>query len=365
MTAPEPDRGALAFAEKLLSLLDEGRVATTYKYAVLLGLIDLCLEHSTISGSAPPAVRTEQLAEKVLELYWPHTAPYGDAAETLHQSGTGKAELISLIQHFRNRRAPDPSATLFRARTADTASYERLIREVEWKLIEMPLPRLQIVGRQLDPFLYEISWDTNVKRRDLSTPGFDRSIRFPGCAGEHLLRLAGLLRPLVQRHWTRLVARFNADLIPDARLEEFLFGAMRISLEPVRQGLSELQDGRCFYCGGSLGRGSQVDHFVPWARYANDGLENLVASDGACNAAKSDHLAATEHVERWLDRLRARKDDLAQLADRARWARDPERGLAVARSIYLRLPPEGRLWAGRGGFVPVDRPRLIRAFEAA
>ena len=35
-----------AFGEKLLNLLDEGAFTATYKYAVLLGLIDLCREHS-------------------------------------------------------------------------------------------------------------------------------------------------------------------------------------------------------------------------------------------------------------------------------------------------------------------------------
>ena len=37
----EPDGGPIAFAERLLSLLDEGRFTATYKFAVLLALIDL------------------------------------------------------------------------------------------------------------------------------------------------------------------------------------------------------------------------------------------------------------------------------------------------------------------------------------
>ena len=35
---------AIGFAEKVLELLDESRYTATYKYAVLLALIDLCLE---------------------------------------------------------------------------------------------------------------------------------------------------------------------------------------------------------------------------------------------------------------------------------------------------------------------------------
>jgi hypothetical protein len=41
---------AVAFAEKVLSLLDQGRFVATYKYAVLLGLIDLCLENVSSNG---------------------------------------------------------------------------------------------------------------------------------------------------------------------------------------------------------------------------------------------------------------------------------------------------------------------------
>lgn len=38
------ERGAIEFATRLLALLDEGQFTATYKYAVLLGLMDLCFE---------------------------------------------------------------------------------------------------------------------------------------------------------------------------------------------------------------------------------------------------------------------------------------------------------------------------------
>jgi hypothetical protein len=68
------DRGVIGFAEKMLGLLDEGRFTATYKYAVLLGLMDLCIENTTASGAPPSVVTTDQLAGKVLETYWPHTS---------------------------------------------------------------------------------------------------------------------------------------------------------------------------------------------------------------------------------------------------------------------------------------------------
>ena len=41
-------------------------------------------------------------------------------------------------------------------------AYERLVRNVQWKLIEMPLPRLQIMGASERRFIYEIGWDQRV-----------------------------------------------------------------------------------------------------------------------------------------------------------------------------------------------------------
>jgi hypothetical protein len=65
-----PDhRGAIAFAEKVLELLDEARRTATYKFAVLLALIDLCLERTRATGAPPDVRTTRQVTEKILEIY--------------------------------------------------------------------------------------------------------------------------------------------------------------------------------------------------------------------------------------------------------------------------------------------------------
>ena len=48
--------------------------------------------------------------------------------------------------------------SLGRCRSKHKAAFERLVNHVEWKLIEMPLPRVQIVSDREDRFIYEISW---------------------------------------------------------------------------------------------------------------------------------------------------------------------------------------------------------------
>jgi hypothetical protein len=111
-------RDPFVFGEKLLNLLDEGAFTATYKYAVLLGLIDVCMEHSSSDGSAPTAVTTQDLARKVLEIYWPQTSLFiaRDQAKILAQNTKGQAEILRLITRFRERHAPDPSAPLSQAR---------------------------------------------------------------------------------------------------------------------------------------------------------------------------------------------------------------------------------------------------------
>jgi hypothetical protein len=88
-----------------------------------------------------------------------------------------------------------------------------------------------------------------------------------------------------------------------------------------------------------------------------------VAADHGCNAAKSDHLAAADHVARWLERVALHKAELGEIAERKRWERHPDRTLSAARSIYLRLPADAMLWDRSRSFATADRSRLVRVFS--
>jgi len=361
-------RGAIAFAERLLNLLELGSFAATYKYALLTAIIDLCLEQP---ARLPPSVlTTRQLAEKVVELYWPHAIPY-DGATILRQGGARKgnqAEILSAIAGFRSRGAGGATDLLHRARLSRPSDFERLVQEVEWKLIEMPIPRLQVMGGEEDRFLYDYRWTTSVARSTVGgyqrgyTGAFDSRLLLRPRAAEHLIELSGVLRPVIRREWALMVAEMN-DL-PESKLEDFLFGAARVSLDAVRDPLRELQFGRCFYCEGRVDDRCDVDHFIPWARYADNSLDNLVATHPRCNGQKRDFFAALPHLERWAGRsarLAAQLDDLAQSAS---WPREPKRTMAVARAMYTRLPEGARLWIAGDRFEHVDPPRLGAVFAA-
>ncbi|HEY8089021.1 MAG TPA: HNH endonuclease domain-containing protein, partial [Polyangiaceae bacterium] len=217
----------------------------------------------------------------------------------LLQGKTGEAEILQRIRRFRTDRGSDPSATLTQAKHANPRGFERLTAFVEWKLVEMPLPRLQFFGNADVRFIYQIGWDARVKRSG-TLRDFDNRILFVDGASDNLVRLASLLRPLVQRQWAAMVARLNK--LVDAQLEEFLFGISRTDLTPVRAPLRDLQHGRCFYCDAPLPSSACVDHFLPWARYPDDGIHNLVLADARCNGDKSAFLAAPGHLRRWAAR---------------------------------------------------------------
>jgi hypothetical protein len=355
------DRGAIGFAEKLIALLGEGRFTATYKYAVILGLMDLCLENSSRAGEAPNSVTTRQLAEKTLELYWAHTLPF-EGGTVLKQNSGQQAWIVSEIIRFRTQYAPDMSATLVTARIAEPLRFKRLLRKIEWTLVQMPLPKLQRIGRESHEFFYRIAWDDGITKSQFNSPSFDNAIRFIGGNGDHLVRLAGLLRPLVQREWADRVIRLNHEVVGEPELDEFLFGAERRTLEPVRAGLREVQDNLCFFCSTRMTAKVEVDHFIPWSRYPDNGIENLVVAHAKCNNAKRNHLAAADHVAHWVERAGARQAELAEVAAQQSWVRHPARTVSVARSIYLRLPDDALLWDLENRFVPLDRDRVTASF---
>ncbi|MFC1678692.1 HNH endonuclease [Elusimicrobiota bacterium] len=351
------------FIEGILVILEEGRFTATYKFAVLLALIDLCIEYTTEKGFAPPMLTTGQVAEKIIELYWPHARMFEGEA-VLRQNTKGQAYILSRISAFQMKVSGSGHPLLFEAKSTDPSGFERLLRAVEWKLIEMPLPRLQNLGDKKSELLYTLGWDSTIREEQVRSSAFDNRILFKEGAADALSRLGGLLRPLIQRRWVEMVVEINKENLKDPGLEHFLFGCDRKKLVPLAGDLRDIQDKRCFYCGEQLSDKIDVDHFIPWARYPDNTIHNLVAAHGKCNGAKKAHLAASPHVTNWTKRfdLTAQINrDLTQVADHRKWELRPDRTLGVARSLYLRLGDEAMLWLRNKEFTPPNRDVIKRA----
>ncbi len=359
----------LALAERVLTILDSGSFSTTYKLALLAALMDLSLEKVGQAGALPDQLTTRELAAKVVELYWPQ-ARVATELELDHVLHQGAGRLIpDRVAAFRASLVSEPGCSAARAKSLDPEGFRRVLDEVEWTLVEMPLPKLQRIGGVVDPVLYRLPWDDGSRapsrasvrayQAGRASPFDNRVFLQPGVA-EALVRLRGLLRPLLEAKWARFVAERNGR--EEARLQRFLFGAPREALAPVRAPLVALHGGRCFYCGESVGRLVAIDHFVPWSRHPDDAIENLVPTHERCNGDKRDFLAARGHVQAWRQRNRARASELRDIAEHAGFEHAPARVLGVARSLYTRLPPEARLWIASDRFEPVGAEPLAALF---
>ena len=358
--------------ERVLQILQDGSYSSTYKFAVLVGLMDLSVEQTSSMGQPPGSVTTRQLAEKVVQLYWSQVREWSQpipASQTpiLRQNRGKRGVILREIAALREQATGKIAvgAGVTRVRTVLPVEVEAVTRTVEWKLIEMPLPKLQRVGGLDTGWLYSIGWSDSIcpsrssirAYQDGQSTGFDNRILLRPEVALAFVRLHGLLRPFVEQRWAAEVARMNG--LSENHLHGFLFGVNRTSLEPVRAALHDLQEGACFYCARPVAKKAwEVDHFIPWARHSDNGLDNLVVAHRKCNNNKRDFLAATAHVERWRTRRVDCERQLQEIGRTLHWEGGGTRTLGTARALYLRLPPDTLLWTSPGAFERADLPRL-------
>ena len=370
MTIEYHDRNLISFAEEVMNLVQRTRTVSTYKYAVLLGMIDLCIERRVRHGDDGESITTRQLAEKVTELYWPQTLPYkGDGDVPLKQSSGSHTRVIKLITDFKATLS-DSSITCFKARDDSPDRFKKLLDEIEWTLIKMPLPKLQRLDQHVTEILYSITWDDDIYPGPVNRyqagkegSGFDNVIRFKPDVPGNLVALSALLRPLIHTLWATQVSRFNKRRLEESQLQDYLFGAKRISLKPVKTEIKKLCGEKCFYCGEPLPQSYEIDHFIPWARYPDNGILNLVAADRTCNGNKSDFVASVEHLEKWMKYTTDKSSRLEEIAKKKKWEHNPEKTLGVAKSIYSGLSGDALLWRGVDDFTRADRVRIGRNFQ--
>ena len=109
---------------------------------------------------------------------------------------------------------------------------------------------------------------------------------------------------------------------------------------------------------------AHVDHFLPWSRYPDDGLDNFVLADKSCNGWKSNSLAASQHLTRWARRFQLDTTECSQLADLAadsEWDRGGLKTVSVAEPStcgFRRMPACG--FAGRTSLSPTRPPFAMR-----
>jgi len=289
---------------------------------------------------------TRAIAEHVLELYYPQTRPYVDRNGIAHrtrQITLKSSPVIRAVETLRSFAESIGARDLQQVARRHPTQLARTVEVIEDTFVRYPIPLLQRVGAGVVPFLFAVDWPEGTSIRSLRSRGLDRIRLLEGVA-DQLAVLGPMLRPLIELHWRRDVARWSAISTEDEDLQSHLFGRDRSTFPAILvAGLRELQEGQCFYCRQPLEVRGEVDHFLPWSRWPNDAIENLVLAD-RCNGAKSNHLAALRHVDRWRRRLHRDRTRLAQLAERAMWATASDRSEALTHTTYGHLAPGTPLW---------------------
>jgi hypothetical protein len=322
--SPEDQVRFIANIERILS---EGSFVATYKYALLVALVELAIERGDDSNRELE-LPIRDIADKFAELYWRQAAPYeadgvSGAPFVLHQNkGKKQASTLTRLAKFHGG-MKGHRATLAEARR--TTEWNRIVGQTQATLEDMPLWRLQLVGREEIRFLYQPG------------PGANHITLLPGVAC-HLRERAPLIRRLAQTEWLRFVLSLEQNQPVLGRavgLSEFLFGSSRTALSPkVSEPLRELQHGRCFYCERSLPAAVAVDHFIPWSRYPRDLAHNLVLAHKGCNSHKSDLLGGEVYLGRWARFVSDHDADLLAIGTEAGLLVDRATSVAVAEWSY-------------------------------
>ncbi len=99
---------------------------------------------------------------------------------------------------------------------------------------------------------------------------------------------------------------------------------------------------------------SNVDHFIPWAKYPVDLGHNFVLAHGTCNTSKSDHIASAEYLEKWVERNLNLRDSLREAIAMRGVLNDLPTSARVAQWIYSTTASfNGRTWR-HSEMVPLD-----------
>lgn len=329
MIGPPSDADQLLFLTRFQRILDEGQFVATYKFALLLALIEIAIERGDDSGRSLD-VPLEWIAEKFIELYWGHTRDFCGAV--LVQNKGANIAVLSRIERLQRH-------TMLLAEARRHPQWAATVRPIVQIVRTMPLFRVQLLrGDERIPFLYDEAVEGGAIRLK---PGVVCCLR----------RFSMLLGALARNGWLREVRANpkNAYAIGATQdLEEFLFGSERVPLAHVREVLLPIQRGRCFYCAGPMQDVPHVDHFIPWALYPSNLGHNLVLADAGCNGDKSDLLADVPHLARWRDRNREVGAQLGQAFAGRGIVTDLDASSNIARWAYDRARlAKSLVWVGR------------------
>lgn len=305
---------------------------------------DIAIEQGDDSGKSLQ-IETSQLAEKIIQYYWRQVMPYvprnqAASGEVLYQNTDRQAKIVTLVENARSKYGGNLAG--FRQSGKQWSS---LVKKVDRVVREMPLWKLQSVGKDDFDFLYDNAREgTTIELR----PGVAFCMR----------QFYGLIGDIVRGAWVRFIRGLGKNqhaLGTTVDLHEFLFGSDRATLSGLVPVLTDLQDGACFYCRKAFApTDCQVDHFVPWSRYPVDLGHNFVLAHDKCNGSKADHIAAAKHLDNWVERNELFAGQIADEFGERGMICDLPTSLRIAEWTYRQVDDVGGLtWEKGRTMVPL------------
>ncbi|WP_286936924.1 MULTISPECIES: HNH endonuclease [unclassified Pseudoalteromonas] len=323
----------LDFIAYIQRMLVEGDFSATYKFALLHAIADVCVEQPLLSELSELVIELPTLADKLITLYWHHAMPFssehtGESA-LLKQNTGAQSKVISVLFECQQNNIRN-----FR-QLKQSPFYKPTFNAAMATLKSGPLWRLQILAKQEECFLYP---HTNSTQFITLNAGIASCFR----------RFYDLVVYLAKNAWLQKIQsiKHNQALIgPQSQLQEFLFGVDRNALTKAKPVLVELQSNTCFYCQKPMKNDVEVDHFIPFARYANDLGHNFVAAHRTCNNNKRDFLAAQQHRERWQNQNLVVNSHIISNELSAYFHCDADKSLAVSNWAYqVAQANSAKLW---------------------
>tara|TARA_B100001057_G_scaffold45021_1_gene40164 strand:+ start:162 stop:1697 length:1536 start_codon:yes stop_codon:yes gene_type:complete len=323
----------LDFIAYIQRMLVEGDFSATYKFALLHAIADVCVEQPLLSEQSELVIELPTLADKLITLYWHHAMPFssehtGESA-LLKQNTGAQSKVISVLFECQQNNIRN-----FR-QLKQSPFYKPTFNAAMATLKSGPLWRLQILAKQEECFLYP---HTNSTQFITLNAGIASCFR----------RFYDLVVYLAKNAWLQKIQsiKHNQALIgPQSQLQEFLFGVDRNALTKAKPVLVELQSNTCFYCQKPMKNDVEVDHFIPFARYANDLGHNFVVAHRTCNNNKRDFLAAQQHRERWQNQNLVVNSQIISNELSAYFHCDADKSLAVSNWAYqVAQANSAKLW---------------------
>ena len=335
----------LDFIAYIQRMLVEGDFSATYKFALLHAIADVCVEQPLLSEQSELVIELPTLADKLITLYWHHAMPFssehtGESA-LLKQNTGAQSKVISVLFECQQNNIRN-----FR-QLKHSPFYKPTFNAAMATLKSGPLWRLQILAKQEECFLYP---HTNSTQFITLNAGIASCFR----------RFYDLVVYLAKNAWLQKIQsiKHNQALIgPQSQLQEFLFGVDRNALTKAKPVLVELQSNTCFYCQKPMKNDVEVDHFIPFARYANDLGHNFVAAHRKCNNNKRDFLAAQQHRERWQNQNLVVNSQTISNELSAYFHCDADKSLAVSNWAYqVAQANSAKLWIANKDYFEQAKP---------